>query len=149
MPTGSIRASSRMTLDEWHKIYDDIVDSSWPGFRPFLPGECGETFWWSGKMITFTQITQIESIRRQIEQLQVGLTNQAKQSKFGYQDPQDRWHAIDQEFSPALRETLCKVTVAKIVKLLDEAAKLGVDTDNEKKLLLEFLQELAPKDPPS
>ena len=103
-------------------------------------------------MITFKQITEIESIRRQIENLQEALTNQAKATVFAIADDVGstrKWVEQRTEFFAYLRETLCKVTVAKIVKLLDEAAKLGVDTDNEKKLLLEFLQELAPKDPPS
>ena len=101
-------------------------------------------------MITFTQITQIESIRRRIETLQEALTNQAKAVSFAIADDvgsQRKWDNLPVGVSVYLRETLCKVTVAEIVKLLDEAAKLGVDTDNEKKLLLEFLQEIAPKDP--
>jgi hypothetical protein len=100
-------------------------------------------------MITFKQITEIESIRRQIERLQEGLTNQAKAVTFAIADDMGgtrKWDALDGEFSQYLREVLCKVTVSKIVKMLDEAAKLGVDTDNEKRLLLEFLQEIAPKD---
>ena len=130
MPTGSIRVN----FDEWKK----------------------QLHFGSAHMITFTQITEIESIRRQIENLQEALTNQAKATVFAIADDVGstrKWVEQRTEFFAYLRETLCKVTVAKIVKLLDEAAKLGVDTDNEKKLLLEFLQELAPKhtdeDPPA
>ena len=126
MPTGSIRVS----FEEWKK----------------------QLHFGSPHMITFMQITQIESIRRQIETLQGSLSNQAKAGVFAVADDAGstrKWWELSAEFVPALRETLCKVTVAKIVKLLDAAAKLGVDTDNEKTLLLEFLQELAPKDPPA
>ena len=99
--------------------------------------------------VTFKQITEIESIRRQIENWQVKLSNQAKAVTFAIADDVGgtrKWDALPPDVSEYLRETLCKVTVVKIVKLLDEAEKLGVEVSNEKKLLVEFLKELAPKD---
>lgn len=151
MPTGLTPASSRMPLDEWKRIHEACWESDLTGYRMYAnPEKVGMWMTPEGAMtITFKQITEIESIRRQIERLQESLSSHAKKSAFGFKAPNDQWHAIDTEFSPFITEVLCKVTVAKIVKLLDEAAKLGVDTDNEKKLLLEFLKELAPKDPPA
>ena len=123
MPTGSIRVN----FDTWKQTL-----------------HIGSRY-----MITFKQITEIESIRRQIERLQEALSEKAGITTFGWLGGNDKWRAVDAEFAPYVREVLCKVTVAKIVKLRDEAAKLGVDTDNEKKLLFEVLQNLAPKDPVS
>ena len=144
MSTGSIRVS----FDEWMRVWDHVHESDLTGFRPNI----GLTeFTWRGHMITFTQITQIESIRRRIETLQEALTNQAKAVSFAIADDvgsQRKWDQLPVGVSVYLRETLCKVTVAEIVKLLDEAAKLGVDTDNEKRLLLDFLKEIAPKETP-
>ncbi len=147
MPTGSIRVN----FDGWRRILAEYWESDLTGYRPgnrFTDGFIYATS--EGDMsITFTQITQIESIRRQIESLQTLLSEHANITTFGWLRENDKWRVIDTEFAPFIKDTLCKVTVAKIVKLLDEAAKLGVDTDNERKLLLEFLQELAPKDPPA
>jgi hypothetical protein len=58
----------------------------------------------------------------------------------------EKWINVDPQFVPALREVLCRAAVAKILILLDEAAKLGVSVENEKKILADFLQEISPKD---
>ena len=150
MPTGSIRVN----FEEWRRIHAAYWESSLTGMRLVGPKDKG-AIWAAteGDMpITFKQITAIESIRRQIERWQETLTNQAKAAKFAILDEvgsSPRWDPLPADVSDYLRETLCKVTVLKITKLLDEAEKLGVEVDNEKKLLLDFLKEIAPKDTPS
>jgi hypothetical protein len=125
---------------------DWAMESPLTGYRWEIP----DPFQWRGKMISFKQITDIESIRRKIETLQTVLSDYSTKTQFGYQGANDRWYLIYSEFTPYLREILCKLVVAQIVKLLDEANKLGVDVDNEKNLLLDFLKEVMPnKDPPA
>jgi hypothetical protein len=151
MPTGSIRVN----FERWRAIYNDVHESYLTGMRTSIPlaGSFGYAAPEGFMSITFTQITEIESIRRQIENWQMKLTNQAKAQVFAIADQmggradQQRWDPLPADVSGYLRETLCKVTVMKIVKLLDEAEKLGVEVTNEKTLLLDFLKEIAPKDP--
>jgi AAA+ ATPase superfamily predicted ATPase len=101
-------------------------------------------------MITFEQVTQIEAKRRQIEQLQDQLNNQAKATHFAIADDvgQKRvWIEQASALSPFFRETMCKITVAQILRLLDESERLGVDVTTSKQSLLNFLEGLKQKEP--
>jgi hypothetical protein len=94
-------------------------------------------------MLTFEDVTQIENLRRKIERLQTDLTDQAKVRIFGYQMmASGQWHVLDQNLFPAMRETICKGTIAEILVLLDESAKLGVDITGPKETLATFLEDL-------
>lgn len=93
-------------------------------------------------MITFEDVAKIENLRRQIEQLQIMLKSQAQYSSFGYQTVNDKWVGIPTDTAPLIREVICKHTVVKILKLLDESARLGVDVEPSKQILAKFLEEI-------
>jgi|SRR5579864_2368920 len=102
---------------------------------------------WKGKlMITFEQVTKIEVLRRQIEQLQSYLSDRARIASFGWRMSGEKFFPLDQEALPVIREAYCKFTVAKIIKLLDDSERLGVDVSASKQTLLEFLEEIKPKE---
>jgi len=96
-------------------------------------------------MITFEQVTKIEALRRQIENLQSSLGSRAHIARFGWRAPNDNWMLVDDDAQLVMREAYCKFTVAKIIKLLDESERLGVDVTVPKTTLLEFLEEIKPK----
>jgi len=145
----SFNASSDwMTFNEYRSLWDRALKSELSGFRPTI---IVTEFKWRDKMITFRQITEVESIRRKIEALQSVLSEHAAIVKFNWLatpagGDAAKWINVDPQFVPALREVLCRSAVAKILILLDEAAKLGVLVENEKKILADFLQEISPKD---
>lgn len=97
-------------------------------------------------MITFEQVAKIEALRRQIEQLQGSLSSQANYTMFGWQNPNNSWRSFEGELNSLIRDTVCKYTTVKILKLLDESERLGVDVSKSKGTLLEFLEEIKPKE---
>jgi hypothetical protein len=97
-----------------------------------------------GKMFTFEDVTKIERIRRQIETLQTTLAQQMTITQFRWRNKYTTdWTMAHPTLTPALREAVCKVTVTEILKLLDEASKLGVDTVPGRQALAEALEHVA------
>lgn len=97
-------------------------------------------------MTTFLQVTQIEAKRREIERLQNLLANQSKWVEFAQSSGSERWIKIPDDMTQAVRETVCKLTVLKIITLLDECTVLGVEDVGEgKEKLAAFMKELVTK----
>jgi hypothetical protein len=93
-------------------------------------------------MFTFKQITEIEAKRRQIEALQDALNHQSEFTEFAVRLEVGAYGPVDRNANPLLREALLKYTVSKIVFLLDECEHLGVDINEGKKALADFLATL-------
>jgi hypothetical protein len=132
----------------------ETVKEIWDGYhgrltkKPFDLVISGNMYFsWRGEpmSITFEQVTKIEALRRQIEELQGMLSAQSMYSRFGWLSPNDKWIPFSIDYTEIIRETVCKLTVAKIIKLLDESERLGVDVSISKQTLLEFLEEIKPK----
>ena len=136
-------ASTQVSFDfkEWKRIHEAYWESDLTGYRPGRSNTCS----WRGVMITFEQVTKIEALRRQIENLQNSLGSRVHIARFGWKSPNDNWIMVDDDAQPLLREAYCKHTVVKIIKLLDESERLGVDVSTSKQTLLEFLEEIKPK----
>ena len=95
-------------------------------------------------MLTFEQVTNIEYVRRKIEALQNLLSEQSDIKEFGYRRAfSATWASVDADLHPMVREALCKTTIVKMLRLLDEASQLGVDTTAARDKLAEFLETLA------
>jgi hypothetical protein len=93
-------------------------------------------------MLTFEQLTEIETKRREIEQLQDLLNQQRKYAEFGVHTGQGKFAALPRDVNSLIHEVVCKFTVAKIIKLLDECEHLGVDVVEAKQTLAGFLAGL-------
>jgi hypothetical protein len=92
--------------------------------------------------ITFSQVTQIESIRRRIEELQDNLKRLEAVTQFGYQSPDNKWRGLSGGLIAPMRAVACKITATEILGLLAEAEKEGVDVTESKMALVEFLDGL-------
>jgi hypothetical protein len=134
-------ASIQVSFETVKEIWEEI---NWSDH--FAYGKPTDKLTWKGElMITFEQVTKIEALRRQIENLQNSLSAQANWRGFAWQGVNDNWIKIDPSATPIIREALCKFSIAKIIKLLDESERLGVDVSTSKQTLLEFLEEIKPK----
>lgn len=121
-------------IAELNRVARDRSHMKWP-----LHARCMIRY----NMFTFGQITQIEAKRREIEGLQSSLNDYKNAARFGAASSAgDMFRVLPDDITPILREALCKGTVAKILKLLDECAHLGVDTEPSKKALMEVLEKL-------
>lgn len=92
-------------------------------------------------MLTIDQVIMIERHRCNIEALQNNLSSQAQYSEF-YVAVAGTKQPVHHEANEVLRQTLCKFTVAKIVRLLDECEHLGADVSAGKQKLADFLKTL-------
>lgn len=98
-------------------------------------------------MISFKDVAEIEYIRHQIEKLQEELSAVRTLSFSTNGGP------MDPEMREVLRDATARWMVAKIVLLLDKAARLGVSTDKERAMLAKYLnpsetQQLPSVNPP-
>jgi hypothetical protein len=131
---GSIRVSFELIK----KIYDQPIRAqTLAGSKRSVAGM---------QMITFEEVTKIETLRRQIEALQKTLTEQSNYTKFGYMNASEKWISLTYDYTPMIKEIVCKTTVVKILKLLDESARLGVDVEPSKQILIKFLEEIKVQD---
>lgn len=124
--------------------FEDIAElnkSAWDRIR--MKRNPQDTYMVRTTMLTFKQITKIEAMRLEIEELQKALNNYKEAMRFGCAPSiSGLMCALPVSITPYLREALCKSIVVEILKLLDDCDRLGVDTEPSKKVLMEVLESM-------
>lgn len=143
-------ATTRASFEEWRQVAHEVLvigpvrygsNNPFIGYTDFMYNFPERTI-----MTTFLQVTQIEAKRREIERLQNLLANQSKWVEFAQSSGSERWIKIPDDMTQAVRETVCKLTILKIITLLDECTELGVeDVGDGKEKLAAFMKELVTK----